>query len=143
MKKTQVLIVDDHRVVRRGLAMAFRVFNDLELVGEAANGAEAVELCGQLSPDVVLMDLIMPDMDGVSASRLIRCVYPAIQVVVMTASKEDTMIVDALKAGAASYVLKSASIDQIAAAIRAVAHHNEIISNRKCQEPDHAKNSYR
>ncbi len=117
----RVLIVDDHPNVRRGLSAVFEVWDDLELVGEAQNGKQAVELAEQLQPDVVLMDLIMPVMDGIVATRIIRQKFPHIQVVVLTSSVETELINQALEAGAHSSVTKTVTIDQLAAAIRAAA----------------------
>jgi NarL family two-component system response regulator LiaR len=115
----RVMIVDDHTVVRSGLATFLRAFDDLELVGEAANGAEAVRLCRQACPDVVLMDLVMPEVDGVAATRTIRQEFPSVQVVALTSFLEGDMVQAVLQAGAIGYLLKNASADQLAEAIRA------------------------
>lgn len=116
--KIRVVIVDDHDVVRQGLAVFIEAFPDLLLVGEASNGAEAVKLCADLRPDVVLMDLVMPVMDGVSAIRAIRQHNPAVQVVVLTSYKEEELVRAALQAGAIGYLLKNTSIDELASIIR-------------------------
>ncbi len=116
---TRVLLVDDHDVVRRGLTVFLRTFDDLELVGEASNGEEAVRLCETSHPHVVLMDMIMPDMDGVTATRLIRERCPDVQIVALTSFKDETLVQAALQAGAIGYLLKNASIDQLADTIRA------------------------
>ena len=84
----RVMIVDDHTMVRRGLATILKVFDDLQLVGEAENGAEAIKLCGEILPDVILMDMVMPDMDGATATRTIRQQYPQVQVIALTSFKE-------------------------------------------------------
>ncbi|MFH2040235.1 MAG: response regulator transcription factor, partial [Chloroflexota bacterium] len=84
----RVMLVDDHLMVRRGLATFLKVYDDLELVGEASSGQEAVQLCGQYQPDVVLMDMVMPGMDGASATRLIRQQFPSTQVLALTSFKE-------------------------------------------------------
>jgi NarL family two-component system response regulator LiaR len=115
----RVLVVDDHTMVRRGLATFLRAYDDLELAGEADSGPAAVELCAQLQPDVVLMDMIMPDMDGAAATRLIRKHSHSIQVVALTSFKEEVLIQSALQAGAIGYVLKDVSADELAQAIRA------------------------
>mgnify|MGYP001822513994 CR=1 FL=1 len=115
----RVLIVDDHSMVRTGLATFIRVNPDLDLVGEARNGQEALELCARLEPDVVLMDLIMPRMDGVAATRAIRDRWPRTQVVALTSFKDKDLVEDALHAGAISYLLKDVSVDDLAQAIRA------------------------
>jgi NarL family two-component system response regulator LiaR len=115
----RVMLVDDHAVVRSGLSAFLLAFDDLELVGEANNGAEAVELCQQLQPDVVLMDMIMPEMDGATATRLIRQNNPQIQVIALTSFKEDELVHGALEAGAIGYLLKNISAEELAGAIRA------------------------
>jgi two-component system, NarL family, response regulator LiaR len=114
----RVMLVDDHTMVRRGLATFLKVYDDLELAGEAASGEAAIELCGQVLPDVILMDLMMPDMDGVTATRLIRQKFPKVQVVALTSSKEGQVVQNALQAGAIGYLLKDVSADELARAIR-------------------------
>ncbi len=118
-ERIRVMVVDDHSVVRSGLAAFLLAFDDLELVGEAANGAEAVRMAGRLNPDVVLMDLLMPEMDGATATRSIREVLPQLQVVALTSFGEEGLVQEALQAGAISYLLKDVSADQLADAIRA------------------------
>jgi two-component system, NarL family, response regulator LiaR len=113
----RVMIVDDHDVVRRGLTIFFQAFDDLELVGEATNGLEAVQLADQFKPDVVLMDLIMPEMDGVTATRHIRSKHPEIQVIALTSFQDDESVEAMMKAGAVGYLLKNASIDELASTI--------------------------
>ncbi len=115
----RVMLVDDYDMVRRGLAVMLQAFDDLQLVGEAANSVEALRLCAELQPDVVLMDLVMPEMDGVAATRAIRQQFPDIQVIALTSFKEETMVGRALQAGAVGYLLKNVSIDELANAIRA------------------------
>ncbi len=115
----RVLIVDDHPLVRLGLTALLEVCDDLELAGEAKNGKEAVELAEQLQPDVILMDLIMPIMDGVTATRIIRQKLPHIQVVVLTSSIDFELIQKAQDAGAYSYMFKNVTIDMLANTIRA------------------------
>ncbi|MBN2085493.1 MAG: response regulator transcription factor [Anaerolineales bacterium] len=119
--RIRVLIVDDHAMVRRGLATFLKVFDDLELAGEAAGGQEAILLCDRLRPDVVLMDMVMPEMDGATATRLIRGKSTSIQVVALTSFKEEAIVQNALKAGAIGYLLKDVSADELAQAIRAAA----------------------
>jgi len=113
------MLVDDHTMVRRGLATFLKVFDDLELAGEADSGEAAIELCSQVLPDVILMDLMMPDMDGATATRLIRHQFPSVQVVALTSYKEEQVVQDALQAGAIGYLLKDVSADELAQAIRA------------------------
>jgi len=115
----RVMIVDDHGVVRRGLAAYLRNEGDLELVGEARDGQEALQLCETIQPDVVLMDLIMPELGGAAATRQIRNRWPDVQVIALTSFKEQDMVRDALQAGAISYLLKNVSGDALAGAIRA------------------------
>jgi NarL family two-component system response regulator LiaR len=118
-KAIRVLLVDDHAVVRSGLSAFLLVFDDLELVGEAGSGEEAVRLCGRLQPDVVLMDLVMPGMDGAQATRAIREKCPEIQVIALTSFKEKELVEAAMESGAIGYLLKNVSADELADAIRA------------------------
>jgi two-component system, NarL family, response regulator LiaR len=115
----RVLLVDDHTMVRRGLATFLKVHDDLQPAGEAASGEEAIALCGRLEPDVVLMDLVMPEMDGVEATRAIRRQFPAIQVIALTSFNEEGLVQRALQAGAIGYLLKDVSANELAQAIRA------------------------
>jgi NarL family two-component system response regulator LiaR len=115
----RVLVVDDQPVVCSGLAAFLSVYDDLTLVGEANDGAKAVNLCGQLRPDVVLMDLVMPHMDGAEATLTIRKHYPHIQVIALTSFKEDDLIKRVLAAGAIGYLLKNVTADELADAIYA------------------------
>jgi len=115
----RVMIVDDHSMVRRGLATFLRVKADLELVGEASNGQEAVDMCEQVCPDVILMDLVMPEVDGTTATRLIRQRWPEVQVIALTSFQERELVREVLQAGAISYLLKNVSADELAEAIRA------------------------
>lgn len=114
----RVLIVDDHSMVRTGLATFLRVKPDLELVGEARDGQQAVTLCEQLQPDVILMDLVMPKMDGIAATRSIRRRWPQVQIIALTSFKDKDLVQDALRAGAIGYLLKDVSVDELAEAIR-------------------------
>jgi NarL family two-component system response regulator LiaR len=113
------MLVDDHTMVRRGLATFLKVFDDLQLAGEAESGAAAIQLCGEIRPNVVLMDMVMPDMDGAAATRAIRRQYPQVQVIVLTSFKEGELIKNALEAGAIGYLLKDVSADDLVRAIRA------------------------
>ncbi len=115
----RVMLVDDHLMVRRGLATFLKVFDDLELVAEAESGEAAVQLCAELLPDVVLMDMRMPDMDGPTTTRLIRQQHPKVQVIALTSYKEQELVQDALQAGAIGYLLKDVSAEELASAIRA------------------------
>lgn len=129
----RVMLVDDHLMVRRGLATFLKVFDDLELVGEAESGDAAVQLCAQLLPDVVLMDLKMPDMDGAAATRLIREQFPTVQVVALTSFKEQELVQNALQAGAIGYLLKDVSATQLARAIRAAHKGQATLSPQAAQ----------
>ena len=120
----RVMLVDDHTMVRRGLATFLEVFDDLELAGEAADGGEAIQLCAQLKPDVVLMDLAMPEMDGVTATRAIRQRFPSVQVLALTSFPEKELVQNALQAGAIGYLLKDVTANELAQAIRA-AHRGQ------------------
>jgi NarL family two-component system response regulator LiaR len=112
------MIVDDHSMVRRGLATILKVRPDLELVGEASNGREALELCQKAHPDVVLMDLVMPEMGGAEATQLIREQCPDIEIIALTSFQEKELVREALQAGAISYLLKNVSAEDLSAAIR-------------------------
>ncbi len=117
----RVLLVDDHNVVRSGLATFLKAFDDLELVAEAKNGLEAISLCQEHKPDVVLMDLLMPEMDGIAATRAILAQCPHIKIVAMTSFDEEELVHGVLAAGAISYLIKNVTADELAKAIRAAA----------------------
>jgi two-component system, NarL family, response regulator LiaR len=121
----RVLLVDDHGVVRRGLRGYLELLEDIEIVGEADNGLTAIELSAQLSPDVVLMDLVMPQLDGIAAIGRIKAAQPEVQVVALTSFIEEEKVIAALEAGASGFILKDAEADDVAAAIRA-AHNDEV-----------------
>jgi len=120
-KPIRVLIVDDHAVVRSGLSAFLLAVDDLELAGEAGSGEEAVRICKRQPVDVVLMDLVMPTMDGATATRLIRRQCPQAQVIALTSFKEDDLVQGALQAGAIGYLLKNVTASELASAIRAAA----------------------
>jgi len=115
----RVFIVDDHAMVRRGLAAFLKAKPDLQLVGEASDGAEAITLCERLQPDIVLMDLVMPETNGIEATRAIRSRWPAVQVIALTSFDDKELVREALAAGALSYLLKNVSAEDLAEAIRA------------------------
>jgi len=119
LPRLRVLLVDDHAMVRRGLAAFLKAFDDLELAGEAAQGEEAVQRCAEIQPDVVLMDLEMPIMDGVAATRVITERFPRVRVIVLTSFRDEGLVQRALQAGAIGYLLKNVSADDLASAIRA------------------------
>lgn len=118
-KPIRVMIVDDHMMVRRGLATFLKVFDDLELAGEAESGEDAIQLCAKVLPDVILMDMVLPVMDGATATRAIRQQFPQIKVIALTSFKEGELIKNALEAGAIGYLLKDVSADDLIRAIRA------------------------
>lgn len=118
---THILLVDDHSIVRRGLRMFLSLEPDFEIVGEAADGSQAVEMARQLKPDVILMDLLMPVMDGIEATAAIRRELPDIEIIALTSVLEDASVIGAVRAGAIGYLLKDAEADELCRAIRAAA----------------------
>ncbi|AHX21346.1 response regulator transcription factor [Bacillus cereus] len=116
--KIKVLLVDDHTVVLKGLAFFLSTQEDLELVGEANNGKEALVKVGETTPDVILMDLYMPEMDGVEATAYIKKEYPNVKVIVLTSFSDQAHVLPALRAGASGYILKDVEPDQLVEAIR-------------------------
>ncbi len=113
------MLVDDHTMVRHGLATFLKVFDDLQLAGEAESGEAAIQLCAEIQPDVILMDMALPLMDGATATRAIRQQFPQVQVLALTSFKEGELIKKALEAGAIGYLLKDVTADELARAIRA------------------------
>ncbi len=124
----KVMLVDDHNVVRSGLATFLRAYDDLELVGEAKNGLEAVNLCLKKKPDVILMDLMMPEMDGITATRAILAECPEIKIIAMTSFEEEALVQGVLAAGAISYLIKNVTSDELAKAIRDAASGRSTLS---------------
>mgnify|MGYP001025983740 FL=1 len=118
---TRVMIVDDHGMVRKGLMAYLKNRSDILVVGEARDGREAVTLCEQLQPKVILMDLLMPEMDGVEAIRTIHKQWPQVQIIALTSFQEKELVQDALRAGAIGYLLKNITGDELAQAIRAAS----------------------
>jgi DNA-binding NarL/FixJ family response regulator len=117
----RVLLVDDHAMVRRGMRDFLELHDDIAIVGEAADGAEAIDQAAALRPDIVVMDLMMPGIDGIEATARIRAEFPDVQVIALTSFVEEARVVAALEAGAAGFLLKDAEADELAAAIRAAA----------------------
>jgi DNA-binding NarL/FixJ family response regulator len=131
--RIRVLVVDDHKVVRKGLGTFIAVHDDLELVGEAGNGEEAMEQCDALHPDVVLMDLKMPVMDGPTAIKHIRTRYPDINIVALTSFDDDSLAQQALEAGAIGYLFKDVDEDELMAAIRLASNGRGIVAPEAMQ----------
>jgi len=117
----RIVLADDHSVVRQGLRMFLSLDPELEVIGEAANGEEAVRMAHELTPDVVLMDMLMPVMDGIEATRKIRAELPDTEVIALTSVLEDNAVVGAVKAGAIGYLLKDTQADELCRAIKAAA----------------------
>ena len=134
----RVMLVDDHPMVRRGLATFLKAFDDLELAGEAENGKSAIQQCAKLRPDVILMDMVMPDMNGAVATRRIREQFPKVQVIALTSFKEEELVKNALEAGAIGYLLKDVSADDLVKAIRAAHAGRATLSPEAAQALVHA-----
>ena len=124
----RILLADDHDMVRQGLAVFLQAFPDMELVGEAADGIEAIARCEELHPDVVIMDVLMPDMDGIEATQHIRSKFPNIQVLMLSSSKEEDLIKSGIQAGAIGYVLKNIGVQEFAKAVRDAYHGQSTLS---------------
>lgn len=137
--RIRVMLVDDHAVVRSGLGAFLSVNPDLELVGEAENGDEAFTRCGILQPDVILMDLIMPGTDGVTATRLIHEKYPGVRILALTSFQENALVQGALEAGAMGYLMKNVSARELAAAIRSAHQGKMTLSPEAAQVLVHAR----
>ena len=133
-----VMLVDDHNVVRSGLATFLRAYEDLDLVAEAKNGLEALNLCHKKKPDVILMDLMMPEMDGIAATRAILAEYPEIKVIAMTSFEDEELVQGVLAAGAISYLLKNVTADELVAAIRAASAGKSTLSPEAAKALIHA-----
>ena len=123
----RLLIVDDHKVVRQGLRFLLQHEADIEIVGEAADGEQAVDLVRQHVPAVVLLDLLMPKMDGLTALRAIKEISPSTQVIILTSHQGDDELFDAIKAGALSYVLKTAGVEVVVESVRAAARGESLL----------------
>ncbi len=140
----RVLLVDDHTVMRQGVRMLLTLDTEIEVVGEASNGREAVQLCHQLRPDVVLMDLLMPVMDGLAAITEIRRDLPGTEIVALTSVLEDSVVTDVVRAGAIGYLLKDSSGEELVKAIKSAANGQVHLSPqaaaklvRDVRAPDH------
>ena len=129
----RVMLVDDHAVVRSGLSAFLSVNPDLELVGEAENGQQAVVRAGLLQPDVILMDLMMPVMDGIAATQAIKRQNPRIQIIALTSFQEDELVQNALKAGAVGYLMKNVTARELATAIKSAKEGKMTLSSEAAQ----------
>ncbi len=137
----KVMIVDDHPIVRDGLKGMLLVFDDLELAGEADSGRAAIERCQQNSPDVILMDIVMPGMNGIDAMREILKQHPQMKILMLTSYPGDTLVQEAMEAGAIGYILKSTMIDDLARAIRSAYAGQTTLAPEAAQALVHAKTS--
>lgn len=134
----RILIADDHAMVRIGLATMLKVVDELFFVGAAANGQHAIDLCNELTPDLVLMDIHMPELDGISATRIIRQQHPEIKVLALTGYPDDNGVRQALQAGASGYLLKSASLEELITAIHGACSGQIILSPQAAEALVHA-----
>ncbi len=125
-----VLLVDDHQMVREGVSAFLNIQPDMSVIGEASSGEEAVDLATQHAPDVVLMDLIMPGMDGVEATRQIKIISPNTQIIILTSYHEDEHIFPAIRAGALSYVIKNIGPDELAEVVRKAAGGEAVLNSK-------------
>lgn len=132
-KPIRVMLVDDHTVVRSGLSAILLAYDGLELVGEASSGEEAVRLCEQIQPDIILMDLVMPGMNGTLATREIRKKHPSIQIIALTSFKEQDLVQGVLKAGAIGYLLKNVTAEELVSAIRSAHAGNPTLAAEAAQ----------
>jgi two-component system, NarL family, response regulator LiaR len=133
MSSIRILLVDDHEVVRSGLSKFLMVNKDMELVGEASEGAEAIQLAGLFKPDIILMDLMMPGMDGITATHEIRQKYPQIKIIALTSFSEQNMVQGALQAGAIGYLQKNVAAAELGNAIRSAYAGRMILSPEATQ----------
>ncbi len=127
MKKLRLLLVDDHKVVRLGLRTLLESEPDLEVIAEATSAAEAVQMAGQLRPDIVLMDIRLPGQNGIAACRQIRQKWPEIQVLMLTSFADEELVMEAIEAGAAGYVLKQLDTDELLRAVRMVGQGDAVL----------------
>lgn len=125
----RVMLVDDHAMVRKGLVTFLKAFKDLELVGEASNGEEAIHLCEQTNPDVILMDIIMPEMDGIQTSTMILEKNPDVKIIALTSSKEEHIVKAAMEAGVIGFLHKDISVEELGEAIRKAQHGQGVLSS--------------
>jgi len=124
----RVLVVDDHKLVRQGLRFLLQQEDGISVVGECADGAEALDAVRRLRPDVVLLDLLMPHLDGLAALPGLKAARPDLRIVVLTSDQDDERIVEAIRGGATSYLLKTAGVDEVVAAVRAAARGESVLA---------------
>lgn len=129
----RIIIIDDHRVVHQALAEMIGFVDDFELVAQGSNGMEAVELCNQFQPDVVLMDVVMPGLDGVEATRQILAKNPGIKVIALSSFQDSDSVNSMLRNGASGYILKNASVDELEDVIRTIYRGNSVIDSQLMQ----------
>ena len=139
-KPIRVMTVDDHQILQMGIRFLLLAFDDIELVAEASSGEEALRLCGEIQPEVILMDIRMPGIDGVATTRAVRERHPNIQVVILTSFEGQELVQQATQAGAIGYLLKGIPIDEIARAIRAAAQGQSSLSPEVAQTLIRASN---
>ena len=131
--RIRLLIVDDHKVVRNGLRVFISLYDDIEVVGEASNGQRALEQCAAHLPDVVLMDMMMPGMDGPTATRLIREQFPQVQIVALTSFDEEALVHQAIEAGAVGYLYKDVEEEELIGAIRSAREGRPVLAPEAMQ----------
>lgn len=124
----RVLLVDDHSQVHRALAVMNNIYDDLQIVAHASNGLEAIELCAEFQPDIVIMDVIMPEMNGVEATRIIHQRYPNIKILALSSFQDDTSVREMMQGGASGYVLKNSALEELANSVRAVYSSKIVLS---------------
>lgn len=139
----RILSVDDHEIVRQGMAFLLLPFEDIEVVGSARSGTDALKLCGELRPDVVLMDMVMPEMDGPTVTQAIKEQHPDMQVLVLTSFYDETLVARAMQAGAIGYLLKGVSIDELAEGIRSAYAGKPVLAQEAMQALIRASQSRR
>jgi len=131
--RIRILIIDDHDMVRKALTILLESFDDMEVVADTDSGQMGVTLCRNYQPDVVLMDIMMPGLDGIATTRLIHSNWPNIQIVALTSTAEEATVHDILEAGAMSYILKNGSIEEVAEAVRSAYRHQPTLAAQAVQ----------
>jgi two-component system, NarL family, response regulator LiaR len=140
-KNVRIIIVDDHRVVHQALTELISFVEDFDLVAQGSNGQEAIDLCKEFLPDVVLMDIVMPGIDGIEATRRILADHPTIKILALSSFEDDVSAGSMLKAGAVGYILKNTSVDELESIIRTVSEGNTVIDTNLIQKVLHQDNS--